>query len=151
MRRAGNQGVGGFLEQLDGLPEQPLQFDHILDQLVGKTVGFDAQPRGRFDQLGNLGQWLGAELARFAFERMRRDHQRGGVAVVHRLLNLVDRLGPVLAKVTEDADEPRSQLGAAALEMHPVDNVGCPVAKILRIAQGEAAPSCSRTSAGHPA
>ena len=50
-----------------------------------------------FDQLGDLGQRLGAELARFALQRVRRKHQRSGILVAHRLLDLRDRLDPVLA------------------------------------------------------
>jgi uncharacterized protein len=73
---ARQQRVGRLVEQLDGPLEHPAKLDHVLDQLVREAVGFDAEPRRRLDQLGDLGERLGAELAGFALERMRRNHER---------------------------------------------------------------------------
>ena len=75
------------------------------------------------DQLGDLGQRLGAELARFAFQRMRGKDQRGRVLLAHGALDLGDRLHPILLEIAEDADEARAKLRPALLEMHPIDDI----------------------------
>ena len=75
------------------------------------------------DQFGAGGERLGAELARFALQRVRRDHQPDGVLLAHRGFDRGDALGAVLAEIAEDADEARAKFAAALLEMHPIDNV----------------------------
>ena len=122
-RGAGHQRVGRLVEQLDGLIEQPAQLHHLGHQLVREATALHAEARRGLDQLGDLGQRLRAELARFALERMRGDDQRGGVLLAHRLLDLRDRLDAVFLEIAEDSDEARPELGPALLEMHPVDDV----------------------------
>src|SRR5688572_3968079 len=56
LRSAGDQGIGGLFEQVDSPLEQLAKLDDLLDQLVRESVRFDAQPGGRFNQLGELGQ-----------------------------------------------------------------------------------------------
>ena len=70
-----------------------------------------------------FGQRLGAELARFALERVRREDQRGGVLLAHRLFDLGDRFGAVFPEIAQDADEAGPELGPALLEMRPIDDV----------------------------
>ena len=106
-----------------GLVEQAAQLDDLGHQLVGKAAALDAEARGQFDQLGDLRQRLRAELAGFALQRMRGEHQRGRVLLAHRLLDLGDRFDAVFLEVTEDLDESGPELGPALLEIHPVDDV----------------------------
>ena len=79
----------------------------------------DAAPRGHLDQLGQSRQRLGAELARLALQRMRRNDQRGRVAGAHRLLDRGDRLDAVLAEIAENPDEIAAELATRPLESGP--------------------------------
>src|SRR5689334_12256845 len=83
----------------------------------------DAEASGALDELGDLGHRLGAELAGLALQRMRRDHERSRVLLVHRLLDLRDRFDAVFLEIAEDADEARAKLRPALLEMRPVDDI----------------------------
>src|SRR5688500_9762169 len=72
---ARHQRIGGLVELLDCLFEQPPQLHHVLHQLVRKTLGFDAKSGGGFDQLGDLRKRVGAELARLALKSVRGNHE----------------------------------------------------------------------------
>ncbi len=121
--RAALKRVGRLVEQFDRPAPQPAKFDHFRDEFVREAVGLDAEAGGLLDLFGDRRQRLGAELARFAFERVRRDDQRHRVLLVHRLFDRIDALRAVFAKIGEDADEARPKLGPAFFEMHPINDV----------------------------
>ena len=50
------------------------------DDVVGEEVQFERAAAGELDLLGQIGERLGAELARLGFHRMGGQHDRGGVA-----------------------------------------------------------------------
>src|SRR5205823_9031645 len=66
---------------------------------------------------------LGAELARFALDGVRGQDVRGRVLLAHGLLDLGDRLRPILAEIADDPDEARSELLPILLEQRPVDDI----------------------------
>src|SRR5205085_8804530 len=96
---------------------------HLRHEFVREAVPFDSEAGGCLDQLGDLRDRLGTELARFAFQRMGRDDQRRRILVAHGLFDLRDRLDPILLEISEDADEGWTKLGPALLEVRPVDDV----------------------------
>ena len=84
---------------------------------------FDAITSRRLDLFSHGGERLGPELARFAFQRMRGDHQRDGIMIVHRLLDGGEAFRPVLAEIGQNSDETRAKLRPALLEIDPVNDV----------------------------
>ena len=69
----------------------------------------DAAASRLLDHFGELAQPRGAELARFALERVRGNDHCGGILRGQRLLDLGDRLGAVLLIISEDTCQPRAQ------------------------------------------
>src|SRR5207245_10203268 len=63
-RSACHQRIGGFLELLDRLAEQPPKLDHVGHQLVGEAVRFHAEARRSLNELGDFRHRFGAKLAR---------------------------------------------------------------------------------------
>ena len=94
-------------------------------------MALDAAAAGLLDLLGERGDRLGAELARLGLQRVRGQDERGGVAAVHRLLDLLDRFLAVLAEIGEDAHEARPELGAHLLEFLPVDDLASPASSTI--------------------
>ena len=107
----------------DRAGEQTAKLDHLGDEFVGEAAGLDTNPSGRFDQLGNRRKRFGPELACVTLDGVRGKNQRHRIAGVHRLLDRGQRLGPVFAEITQNADEARTKLGPALFEMRPVDDV----------------------------
>ena len=106
-------GAGGVSAVVEVTAEELPELGH---QLVREAVGLDAQARGLFDQLGDHCERFGAELPRLALDGVRGQHQRGRILLAHRLLDLRQRFGAILAEIADDPDEPRAKLGAILLE-----------------------------------
>jgi hypothetical protein len=90
--------------------------------VIGEKPRLDAATRREFDFLGKVAQRVGAELARFRFERVRGEHEAGSIAPTHRVLDPGDRLLPILAEIAEDADEAGAQLASRLREDAPIDD-----------------------------
>ena len=72
--------VGRFFEQAYGLEIEHPQLDDLRDEFAGKGMGIRARPRRAVSiSSARSRQRLGAELARFALQRMGGNHQRGGI------------------------------------------------------------------------
>src|SRR4051812_31249553 len=54
---------------------------------------------------------------------MRGHDEPGRILLTHRLLDLGNRLRPILLEIGQDADEPRPELGPVLLEIFPIDDV----------------------------
>src|SRR3546814_3070303 len=111
-RTALDERVRLALQRAQRLLEQPAQFDDARKIFVGTGLAFDASPREHLDILGQRAQLFAAELARFAFQRVRGHDEAARIAGAHRLFDRGDRLGAVLAKIAENPHESRTQLGA---------------------------------------
>ena len=117
-----HQRVGLGLELGDRLDVERPQARHRGKEVVGEEAHFDRPPRPELDLLGESAERLGAELPRFRFHRVRRKHQAGRVAGVHRRLDPADRFLAILTEIAENARESRAQLAARRTEDRPVDD-----------------------------
>src|SRR3546814_2231274 len=84
-RTALDERVRLALQRAQRLLEQPAQFDDARKIFVGTGLAFDASPREHLDILGQRAQLFAAELARFAFQRVRGHDEAARIAGAHRL------------------------------------------------------------------
>ena len=99
---AGSSGLVARSNKSTVRLEQAAQLDDLGNELVGEAAGFDADARGALDQLGDLGERLGAELAGLALDVCAGRTSAAVFSLVHRLFDLRDRLGAVLAEIARE-------------------------------------------------
>src|SRR3546814_14792956 len=111
-RTALDERVRLALQRAQRLLEQPAQFDDARKIFVGTGLAFDASPREHLDILGQRAQLFAAELARFAFQRVRGHDAAARIAGAHRLFDRGARLAAVLAQTPTNSPASPTQMRA---------------------------------------
>ena len=144
---ARDQRIGVAIEQGHGLGKAGAQRHHGLDQFVRALAKLDAAACDHFDLFGHGAEPMGAELGRFALQRMGGADEGDGIAVAKGLLDGADRLFTIFAEITQNAHEGRTQLRAGPSKIVPVHQFGSvfghlrtPFLTLARLAGGRKQP-----------